>query len=278
MKKILSVLALSFLLMGTGSVMAQKKGKDAGKNAPRTPNKEMSPKKAKTSNVSRESLFVGTIEYDVYEEDTKVLSHENVVAETKSVEVRPKEVSLIKKEKKSSNQTSRPEKNHAYYYYTERGTFAFFNIFALAYSEKIPTVMAVFPNEDETIIAENKEDNEKIRGLFAESGLKRTNETKEIAGIKATRYLYSIPDMEGELWLAESYTLNYEAVPFPKVQHPILEGDVFMLMDGKPILKFHLVARRIEKEVDVKVIDRIFSGVFMELPEVKGRLMEMIGK
>lgn len=277
MKQFFSVLMLSFLLMGTGSAMAQNKGKGGSKDVSKQPQKEK--KDDKTKKDSEKQVFIGTIEYEVTKDDAKIFSKKDDDVDTKTVEIKTQEVPFLAKNQKNKPVKQREGDKSAYYYYTETGTYAFFNIFALAYSEKMSSVLAVFMDEKETFFAENIDDSEKIRELLSESGLKRTGEKKEIAGEKAIRYICTVPHMEGEVWLAESLLLNYDAVPFYGINHPILECDLSLIVEGEPILKLHLVARNIIKDrVDEKVISRIFSGNHLELPEAREMLMERISK
>ncbi len=252
MKRVFFAVLLS-LLVGTGALQAQKPAVRQPKTNPAE--KEMTTEKAK--------LFTGSVVYDVvfdekeaYErklkktEQMRVSSITNNPFEDDPVENRDKE-SVADGEKRVEAQII----------YIKEGAFFSMPPFGMRVEKESYPLYCVMREDGVYVCGEM----ESVDWHFVDdpqsSFYERVGKKKTIAGHEATLYRCKLPHLKGDIWIAEEYELVSENVPFYGMNHPVLEFDFYIPMEGRQKGKAHLVATEVKTgEVDGLRLGPVMSG------------------
>lgn len=279
MKKILSFVLLSFLMIGSGTAVAQNnKAPKSKSNDKTTVDKRLVVKK--NNNVKsdeRRKYFYGTIRYDVVNSkndgrrkvDPHMTNKPNGAVSIKSQAMQVEE---------SKTNIAAPEDMKVLFFFTKEGTYAHLERYGWASTESAGPLFFVFSDPEKPIVAKSSDKEEMKFREDPKAYYVRTRDTKEIAGRKAVRYECRLPQMKGDIWVDDQYSLFVENVPFYGMMHPVLEFDLKIILEDKEFASYHLVASEIMPEkIEDHMIEQIMNGEFMEMPEVVDKFREMLG-
>ena len=305
MKKFFSFLLCAALVAGGADMMAQStnksKGKDktaktktdnkkptAGKDNPKKGNKTnpsaATPSDPRANNelsgIADGELFEGTIDYK-FAVDESVKGYENYSRKANNPNAMPAQSAKpIPKGKVSqpvapSKTAPTRSRERGTIYYMDHEALAVVDNFASYQKNQGPLIQALYRGPKEPyFFAESDFDAQE----FEKSGdelYERTDEVKTIAGVKATKYICHIPGLKAELWVAEEFKTNCNAVPFIGLKHPVLEFDYEVKIKDEVFFRAHMVAVRIKKaKVEDAQVRPVRDGERIPLEEMVKRIVD----
>lgn len=246
---------ISAIMLSTG-VMAQRPNNINSKKEVNnvrlqsvTPGKVESGDKKGNDKVREGKPFFGTIDYDLKlvkstrgkgmrKGDPKVAKESKL-----GLEAAPKMV-----ESKAAVKSEPKDDNVFHFVFTKEGSFLRLGEFGIVNMFERPTIIST--GVDDVIIGYemrpviDKEDLAKMEkdGSLMKKFYDRTGETKEIAGLKAVQYKCMLPQMDGELWVCEDYSIVEDFGPFVGMKHPVLEADVNIVVEDIMVEIYHIRA------------------------------------
>lgn len=119
--------------------------------------------------------------------------------------------------------------------------------------------------------SENLEVGEKLVGIYS-----RTNETKEIAGVKCVLYFMNLQNSAYPIWVDENQTTNGMMWPYIGMTHPVLAGVFFLPVHDMEMtmIEFEAVSedKKGDKEPELKITAEVPSN------EIEGEVLNYIMK
>lgn len=262
MKRIISVLVLAGLVLCSTGAMAQKGKTDKGKKA------KADPKQSEVSGTSQAEVFQGAIHYRV--EPVKMVpvktepdkESSNQVANDKA---KKQQSQLLPAQDLRSAQAVEVAKEFKVktrsctFYFKDDVSCVLANRMGLFSEGEKGIFYVVQPGvEPELIRASSGELNDMVQQMRDESEKYYVRRTvkRTIAGVEATLYECTHPQMKGSVWVAEGITLATDAMPYFGLRHPVLEGDYVIVAENETMTRVHLVAEEVKpKEVDDSMME-----------------------
>ena len=135
-------------------------------------------------------------------------------------------------------------------FFSNNGTFAIIGMVGMVKMAEEEATNVVRSPSGQAVMSDPNSISAEDAELYKSIQYTRTDEQKDIIGYTTTKYEYRMGRYKGDIWVAEGLKTNYPSLPYVGMNHPVLEGDFWLLNDGELLAKTRILARKIRPEYE----------------------------